>query len=428
MPDDRPIPRPVPLDELPQPEPPPELAPREPSTLRLTTIRDADRVRLAVVYKRTYRFEHRQRMVLADEQLPLQEEAEPHDELEPERTPSWKALPELIARMPGTDLIVQGSARPPSPTAEMTVAVELSGRVVHSALVFGPRRCEVSGGRITFTPPEPFEEMPLRYEYAYGGGDPAFDRDVLEIVRRDVSKDKIRRVTAVAEELFGDGHPLMYPRNRFGSGYVIDPRPEDVEGRELPRMEWPTDRLTPERLAVGNPLDWNKQPLPVGFDYLDPSAFPRSSMLALPPPVTATTETFEEVERGLIPPDFSRGNILTAKPEDLPGILHPWAGRSASLGLWLPFLRGNEALGLVGMDPAHPQLVAQLPGERPSFQVPGMLAQGTLVEPELHAIRMDVPEGLATLVWVGLAPLRQQPRAEDLVNAEAEVVVYQTRD
>lgn len=395
------IPKPVPFDELPPPEIPPERAPAPPSPLRVVLVAASGQEEVSVVYKRTYAFQHGRPCELAEEQPPLEEKEILHDEIAPGVPPCYKTLPELIGYKTGTDVVVQASARPARRMSQMQVGVEIARKYVHKAEVFGPRFCDYVNGRVAFTPPQPFEEMPLRYENAYGGRDRLFEADFLKTLEEKTPAEDFRRVKSAAGEILQEGHPLMYPRNRFGKGYVLEDRRDLIEGRELPNLEWPNDRLTPGRLVVGNPLDWNKQPLPIGFGYLDVASFPRCSMVGLPPATTDKKEPVMEVARGLIPADFCRGNLFTCKPEDLPKLIHPSAGRCASLGLWLPFLRGNETIFLDGMDPEHPRFAVAPPGETPVFTIPGLASHPVEVAGQLYLICIDMYARLLILVWAG---------------------------
>jgi len=422
------IPQPVPFDELPPPEMPPGLAPMPPSPLRVVLVTASGEEEVSVIYKRTYTFEHGRPCEPAGEQPPLEEKNVLYDEIAPGVTPSYKVLPEVVGYKTGTDLVVQGSARPARPMSQMRVGVKIAGKCAHEAEVFGPRFCDYVNGKAVFTAPKPFEEMPLRYENAYGGRDRLFEAELLKKLEETTPAEDMRRVKAVAGEILREGHPLMYPRNRFGKGYVLDESNDLIEGRELPNLEWPNDRLTPGRLVVGNPLDWNKQPLPIGFGYLDPSSFPRCSMFGLPPATTAKQEPVVEVDRGLIPADFCRGNIFTCKPEDLPRLIHPSAGRCASLGLWLPFLNGSETVVLEGMHFAHPSFVIELPGERPEFSVPGVAPHPAQIQGELYLVCIDLLSQLLTLVWAGRTRPSVSPTREQLQQIESETEVRMKRN
>jgi len=422
------IPKPIPFDELPKMEVPPHLKPMAPSRICVVLAAASGEEEVSVIYKQTYTFQHGSPCRLADEQLPLEQVNVLHDEISPGVAPSYRILYEIVGYKTGTDVVVQGSAHPARPILQMRVGVEIAGKYAHKAEVFGPRFCDYVNGKVVFTPPEPFEEMPLRYENAYGGRDRPFETELLKKVEETTPAEDLRRVKAVAGEILQEGHPLMYPRNRFGKGYVLEDRKDLIEGRELPNIEWPNDRLTPGRLVVGNPLDWNKQPLPIGFGYLDPSSFPRCSMFGLPPATTTKQEPVVEVARGLIPADFCRGNIFTCKPEDLPRLIHPSAGRCASLGLWLPFLNSDETVVLEGMDPAHPRFVMELPGERPEFSVPGLAPHPVEIRGELYLVCIDLFSRLLTLVWAGRTRPSVSPTLEHLQQIESEIEVRMKRN
>ncbi|HSR43097.1 MAG TPA: DUF2169 domain-containing protein, partial [Longimicrobiales bacterium] len=250
-----PIPGPTPFDEAAgQRELPEELKPAEPAPYHVTQLSREGRDELGIVFKRTYGFQDGHVPWPDEEQPPLDPEGTPHDPLDPGGPPSYRSLPEVVAFKTGTDLVVQGCARPPRPTTRMQVGVRI-GNVEHRADVLGPRRAEYVNGSLAFTPPEEFEAMPLRYENAYGGRDEPFEERLASEVEETTPAEDLRRARPSFEATFAEGHPLAYPRNRFGKGYVIEDRRELIEGRELPNLERPDDRLTPERLVVGHPMD-----------------------------------------------------------------------------------------------------------------------------------------------------------------------------
>lgn len=414
------IPQPTPFDEL-DVEIPEELQPPPPGPLRVTQVNAGGADELAVLFKRTYTFDHAQPCFPADDQPPLSEDAVPHDELTPGIQPSYKTIPEVVGYKTGTDVVVQASARPPGPVSEMRVEVRI-GSHRHAALVLGKRFCEQVGGRLTFSEPQRFEEMSLRHENAYGGTDWKFFHAVGEELAARTTPEVIRRTRAIRDRFLADGHLAAYPRNRFGKGYLIDGRMEFAEGRELPNLERPDDRLTPENLAVGDPMAWNKQPLPVGFDFMDLITFPRVAMLGIPPGHEETDEPFREVLLGLVPQDFSRGSWLSAKPDEVPTLLHPDVGRCASLGLQLPFLGLRETVVLSGMDPEHPAFEVVLPAERPVFEVPVLGRKPREIDSELYQITIDLDPRTLVLIWCGRSPLKQALPQQTLNELQASVV------
>lgn len=126
----------------------------------------------------------------------------------------------------GVDLFVFGHARAPGgrPTASMDVVCEVGDKFRHAVRVFGERRWV---GRPLGAPrigdPEPFREMPLTFDRAFGG------------------KDE------------WDGLEVPFPANPEGRGFALDAR--SLAGRLLPNLEHP------ERL-IAAPMD---QPEPVGL-------------------------------------------------------------------------------------------------------------------------------------------------------------------
>ncbi len=400
----RTIPQPTPVDPMSPSEIPPEFQPLPPGPLRVTEVMASGDPELAVIYKRTYTFEHAHLSQLADEQIPLDEEGALHDEITPGIPPSFRSLPEAIGFKTGTDVVIQASACPSYPTRMLTVGVQI-GRYNHTAEVMGPRFCDYVRGKLVFTPPELFEEMPLRYENAYGGCDEKAKVSLMEEVRRITPPETLRRASPVGGAMLSENHPFMYPRNRFGKGYILEDRREFIEGRELPNIERPDDLLTPRRIIAGNPMNWNWQPLPAGFDYLDPYSFPRSSMLGFPPVGAQPPENVPEVTQNLIPSDFCRGSFFMASPADLPNIVHPDGSRCAPPDLWLPFLRGDEEVILKGMDAAHPEFLVRLPQERPEFTVPGLNPTPVKIRADLYLLLIDMEKRRLNMVWTGRTKL-----------------------
>lgn len=410
------IPKPQPLVT---PAPPPPAKPA-PSATGVVLANFSGATELVAIHKRTYSWEPGRRPLPSAEQPPLDLVGIAHEPLAEGRPPSWRSLPETIGFKQWTDVVVQGRARPPRPVAEMLVAVELGERR-HEALVLGRRTCDTVGGRPAFTPPEPFAELPLRYELAYGGRDTAYETALLAELKRTLPSETLRRATPSAEGMFGQINPLMYPRNRFGQGYIL--HREAWAGRELPQIERPDDRLTPERLIVPHPQRWQAMPLPIGFDYLDPMTFPRVAMFGCPPLGYQPGERTREVELGLAPEDLCRGNIAVAKPEQLPGLIHPRCCAVASLGLTFPILRGDETIVLHGMDHAQPALALQLPAERPRFAIAGLEAKPVTPPAELHLVLIDVDARRLTLVWAGRHRGAKLPPAQQLPAFAANVSV-----
>ncbi len=398
------IPKPTPVSSLPIPEIPEHLKPK-PSPLGITTCTITGRMELAIILKVTYTFKHARIPKRADKQLPLALENEEHDELAPEVKGSVKAVPELVGFNTGTDVVVRAHARSrqPQPAVQVSISVE---KHRHAADVYGRRIVEVTNGAVSFSQPEMFEAMPLRYELAYGGVDKAFEKSVVDFVKPRLDAERIRRIAPIAEDFLQGIPPVAYPRNHCGKGYVLVADPKQLAGLELPNIELPDDHLTPDRLVPVNPLRWPGQPVPAGFDYMDPTMFPRSAMAGLPPMAEWKWEEYPEVRRGQVPPDFCRGNILHAEREEIPGLIHPELARCAPIGLRLPFLRGKEAVILKGMDLENQELLLELPGEQPVFRLPAAGKEVELV-PQLFQLFIDVDQKYISLIWGARIPWKR---------------------
>ena len=144
--------------------------------------------------------------------------------------PEWSTVQheyELAPYKALTDVVVIGKAYAPRgrPTQPMTVGVRV-GEPQKVLRVFGDRQCHWRDDAApVFSDPEPFTEMEIRYDRAYGGRDEKSDPDL----------------------------PFFYPRNAMGSGVALRNVKESIEGLPLPNIEDPDDLLTPERVVIEDP-------------------------------------------------------------------------------------------------------------------------------------------------------------------------------
>lgn len=420
------VPQPKPLSEITIPKDLPKEPPKPVlSPVAFHHLSGHEGGTLAVIYKRTYLFHPERGLKLADEQAPLLIDGERHEPLYDVVEPSWKIMPEIVAVKSGTDVVIRGHAIPRQPVPSMDVGFKM-GEYIHRAKVFGDRFVDTSPSGMTFTPPEPFEKMPLRYENAYGGGDYPFEDAYIETVNEQMDNAQKRRVTAVAEHLWGDFNlPLRYPRNRFGKGYIIAAKRAWCQGRTLPNIERPDDLLTPQRIISGALENWMHQPLPIGFDYLDSYSFPMVAMIGMPPLAwkTLPLNQYSEVKRRLIPDDFCKGEILTTAAEKIHTLVHPLSSRQASLGLWFNNFTGSEAFNLVGFDPKYPNMTIQLPNEVPLFHLP----MGNVWENNhaltLSTVHMDTDERVLSLTWIGHFKMPSQPSPEALEELQKAIKI-----
>ena len=311
---------------------------------------------LALLKKRTYSLLRDGSCVIAEEQRPITEDVVYEEEPEsPEvAAPRWDN--DRFALKPLTDLVVQGQARSyRGPTRETYVEVRVAD-VVRQMRVRGDRICEWSGsGPPVFSPPEPFETMPVRYERAYGG----FDREMLTR-EGDAFADAFRRVRP--EWKADAATRFHYPRNPAGIGYTVH-----AASRErpvpVPNLDYPFDPVSPERMAVPSVERWLCAPLPAALDWCDQTWFPRSGYLGFTPP-----HAEEDVPPGEVRYGFAAGDVLES-----PSILDlefRWEFlQGASAGLSFQDLAPGTEILVRNMFEDAPDFIARLPPRRPRLAV-----------------------------------------------------------
>ncbi len=257
-----------------------------------------------------------------------------------------------------TDVIVQGSAFAPggSPVRAMLAAVTVGNRrkVVS---VQGRRIAEWNGsGRVRPSEAEPFTEVPVSWENAYGGCD----------ARVPIEP---RPPPELADILLRVDHPGLYPRNPFGKGYIVLPDDPNEEV-ELPRIEDPRQPLTAERLCVRDPRLWYLQPPPAAFDWVHPMMFPRFAYLGVDAWCTPPDDQrLPEVTEGTLPHRFREAFPAIFETGEPPP---PAFFQEGSSSLIFPSLEPGTPIVIEGMHPEFSRIEASLPNEPYiEFQVEG---------------------------------------------------------
>jgi hypothetical protein len=168
---------------------------------------------LIVALKATYNISANGELSIADEQDPIQPAEQFHGE---PATSSIKQEAELGPPKPCTDAFLVGSAvalRAGTRTAEVWFRV---GDRTVSAMVVGNRYWARGVAGVTFSEPEPFEQMPLTWENSFGGQD---------LTPQDPA------------------HHSQEPANPVGRGFRAKHSQAAWEGVPLPNIENPADYL-----------------------------------------------------------------------------------------------------------------------------------------------------------------------------------------
>ncbi len=326
---------------------------------------------LSVLGKKTFKFENGKTAVEdTEEQIPFLEADEYWGQGNPQ-TDAMKLESDLIAYKPMTDVVLIALAHAPKgiPVPQLDVGVQV-GTARKIFRVFGDRKVIVTGTGINFSPPAPFDRMPLEYSLAYGGKDDKSD----------------------------DGIPYVYPRNPVGKGFVVKNNAKALQNMLLPNIEDPQRLLTPQNLVVGSYDRWKLYPEPMGIGYTSKNFYPRYTLAGLPPDHQASAEM--ERQRSLQKmPTVGTGGHASSPPPPTP-ILNLQFFNGASQGLAFPYLMGNETVKLAHLDKEHPQFSFNLPGVRPRAWLD--VGQGAEeMRMALHTVVIYKETNQVTLVWRG---------------------------
>ncbi|NNK99759.1 MAG: DUF2169 domain-containing protein, partial [Xanthomonadales bacterium] len=143
---------------------------------------------------------------------------------------------------PGTDVALIGKAGSPKGNArQLDVSLAIGG-LQKTIRVFGNRYWEKSSVGWKMTSPEPFESLPLVYEYAYGGTDPWQPPDSV---------------------------PETDRRNPIGRGYAGKKSHQATDRIPVPNLELPDQLIS----------DISQRPEPAGFGFIARNWEPRSLLM-----------------------------------------------------------------------------------------------------------------------------------------------------
>jgi hypothetical protein len=296
-----------------------------------------------------------------------------------------RRAPEVVPDRDLCDVIVLGTARWPTPVTVTDLVFSAPGISRHIRMI-GNRIAQGGYGRWRFTPPEPWQEMALGWDRAYGG----VDRGALPDPKR---KEGVRRGLLC--------HPGAYPRNDIGRGFSLKGSMLPSDGMPLPNLEDPKDLLTPERFECQGPEYWHLQPMPTGLGFVPAHWFPRSICMGVIagewPKLDA--RAIREEELGTLP----RGLVQAQRDAGVENAsVSPQFFQVSSPGMRAR-LRGDERLAIQGLE-GRASSVLDLPGATPKIAARGPRGNIPLA-PRLFQILWDIDEKRLTMVWGAGAPL-----------------------
>jgi hypothetical protein len=235
----------------------PDLKARTPATVQLVTELGLDaRVYAVVIIKQRFLVDergHTARFEGAEIRLA--------DEPWPDGEPSNLKFPaDVCLRKPSTDVLVVGCAvaRGAKRVKELDVIVKV-GPVEKLLKVYGPRLWYKGAVGMALTPPEPFEKVELRWDYAWGGYDDS-DKKILEEPRNPVG----RGLTRDTDKLVHKPGPQIEDPRDLVSSHRSRPAPAGVAplGRHFaPRRQYAgtiDEQWMKERMPL-RPLDFDER-------------------------------------------------------------------------------------------------------------------------------------------------------------------------
>ena len=380
--------------------------------LVLGSPRNEDRVGLVV--KRTYNVAANGHCELADEgdQEPVLRSTVMFERLAAPLVSSVACDADTRAFRDRTDVVVQGSARTyGSPLTQTSVTFQM-GDYRREIRVWGDRRAELgANGELHFTAPEPFEEMPIHYYFAYGG----YDAAALE-ANVDPAFEEFKRARPRLD--LGTKTPFHYPRNPAGVGFLIEPTQEAVAKVEVPNLEFPFDPVTPERMAVGAPEHWIEAPLPAGFDWFSSDWFPRSAYLGTAKLPSDYEGRIAEIDLG-----WAAADLLSIRPllQALEEPLRPEFSRAASPGMSFERLDTTVPIELTHLHPEQPVWTVRLPAEVPQVDLELEADSPTRLGSHLNTIVIRPEFDQVVMTWCAHAPLTRHYSNDQFDDMECRI-------
>jgi hypothetical protein len=314
--------------------------------------------------------------------------------------------PAFEPHKPLTDVLLSGSAHSTRGSVrELETSLEV-GSAQKRVRVFGSRSIEVGAeGRLSFTAPKGFTEMPLIWDHAYGG--------------RDLHAEKRLTPKRGFGALRDAPGAVSYPRNGSGRGYFLDMDRHRLQGASLPNLEDPKDPVTPDRILSKTTIDWIDRPVAACYEAIDLFTFPRAAFFIRPafdPPMRPVNE-------------LASGAVLAedlTRPFDEHAPRPPRVYNRAPAGLAVCRLTGRERVKLTNLHRERSQLEFDLPDDTPKFtlDLPGVGERR--LEPKLSTVSIEPDSDRVVLTWAASLPVAM-PYPEEMTKSMRRLVRWERK-
>lgn len=258
-----------------------------------------------------------------------------------------------------TDIVVKGQICTPGnqPKTSQEAGIRIGSTFVQLS-VTGQRYLKLINGVPQFSSPEPFTNVPLVWEEAYGGTDTPNENvgDLWDLKKlgqsmgKDLSQLNLNR----------------YRRNPFGKGYILQLK-HDHQDSPLPRVEFSNQLLTAQNIAVGNPIRWHSMPSPACFLWQSYSQFPRMAFLGGKLNGNMNKQV-PEMPMAELDFGYSREDLFgVVSPDKLHE--HPRFFNGAHPALQVPLLKKTTPITLYHFDPEITEFSFHIPGKAPILKL-----------------------------------------------------------
>jgi hypothetical protein len=328
-------------------------------------------------------------VMLASEQLPVATEVIYH---RGDSSGSIRTEADTVPYKPYADIVLAGTAYAPGGRPATSVDVALRVGTVRKVIrVFGDRQW-LFPSRLVLVPvisePEPFTQMPLIYERAFGG----IDRTA----------------------------GTFCHQNHVGRGFIGEKDKDSVNNVYLPNLEDPTDLIT----------SWDDAPPPAGFGCISPTWQPRSNFagtedgLAAPDGIFGVPGDFQPAFHNSAHPDLQVPGYLRGDEEVELMNVTPDGYRKFRL----PGLRPRVQMEIYDEPPQWDAIALRLE-EQPALEMEHLLPalQEAQPEPVLDTLVFLPDEGVFYQVWRARYPVEDVHTEADLETVFDRVARLEVR-
>lgn len=362
---------------------------------------------LSVITKRTYNINNDGTCSLSEEQLPLIESPTFYDENEDILNNDT----DLYPHKPLTDIIVKGKARTTDKTTSFSASVEIDKQYRNFNIIGDRKLYRNQVNKLVFSDPEIITEIPLTYNFAYGGKDLIAEQPIREKIEADEDLKHLKDVL----DLF-KGSPFRYPRNPEGKGYILETSDAALENFELPNIEDPKRLLTPETIVCEKIENWCKMPLPMSTDWVHPGWFPRVAYFGSYPIPESFDEDAYEIRKKLVDADILKSSIDNKKQ-----YFNYRACNGASLGLQARHFLGGESCRLINIHPTQTEFVFKLPFDQPKIKIDNRKDKLVKANVTMHSVIIEPDSNRLSIVWCGSIKALRPYMEHELKNMPFEV-------